>query len=209
LHRQAKVNKALRHDIQIEGKNFRLRPVTIGDSEFIIQLRSDPRRSRFIHPTSPRISDQHEWLQRYFERGGDFYFLVERAKTFESEGTIAIYDVDETKRCAEWGRWVLIPGSAAAVESAVLIYQVAFSVLNLDMVYCHTVVENSEVVRFHQTYGLTTVATLTNYYDFEGRKCDAFEQQITREQWQLTRAKWEARADWAARLSQKREQPVS
>jgi RimJ/RimL family protein N-acetyltransferase len=194
----------MRHEIQLEGNTLRLRPVTLDDSEFIIQLRSHPQRSRYIHPTSLRISDQHQWMERYFRQAGDYYFIVEDRRTAKPEGTIALYDLDQEKKCAEWGRWVVLPGSAAAVESAVLIYKVAFSLLNLEMVYCHTVVENTEVVKFHQTFGLTTVATLPNYYDFNGRKCDVKEQQLTREAWQRNQAKWEERAKWASKIGQTR-----
>jgi RimJ/RimL family protein N-acetyltransferase len=198
----------LRHEIIVEGKTFRLRPVSIEDSEFIIEVRSDPRRSRFIHPTSPRASDQHQWLEKYYERSGDYYFIVEDLRTGEREGAIAIYDLDEAKKCAEWGRWVMKHGSVAAVESAVLIYQVAFAVLNLEMVYCHTVIQNTQVFQFHKTFGLTTAAILPNYYEFDGRFFDVYEQRITRPEWEKIHAAWQDRADWATRLAQSRTELV-
>jgi len=65
----------------------------------------------------------------------------------------------------------------------VLIYHVAFAVLNLEMVYCHTVIQNTQVVQFHKTFGLTTAAIIPNYYEFDGRLCDVWEQRITRPEW--------------------------
>jgi len=188
----------LQHDIIVEGKHYRLRPVTSEDGPFIVQLRTDPQRSGFIHPTSPRIADQEEWLKSYFERPGDYYFILERKEYREAEGAVAIYDLDSAKRCAEWGRWVLLPGSKGAFESAILIYRAAFDVLGLDMVYCRTAIKNAQVVLFHKSIGLATHAKLPRHFNFDGVWYDAIEQQMTKETWRKSRAALEFKANWIA-----------
>lgn len=189
----------LQHDIIVEGKYYRLRPVTSDDGPFIVQLRTDPQRSGLIHPTSPRIADQEEWLKSYFERPGDYYFILERKETQEAEGAVAVYDIDSTQRVAEWGRWVLLPGSRGAFESAILIYRVAFDVLQLDMVYCRTAIKNAQVVLFHKSIGLVTHATLPKHFNFGGVWYDAIEQRMTKEAWKKSRAALELKANWIAR----------
>lgn len=170
--------------------------MTIEDCSFIVQLRTDPQRSRFIHSTSLDIADQDEWLRSYFDRPGDYYFIVEHKETRQPEGTIGIYNLDRSKRCAEWGRWVLRPDSRGAFESALLIYRAAFEVLGLDMLSCLTAIENAQVVLFHKTLGLETHARLSNHFNFGGVLHDAIEQWMTKEKWEKSRAALEAKVSW-------------
>ncbi|HEV2827376.1 MAG TPA: GNAT family N-acetyltransferase [Pyrinomonadaceae bacterium] len=186
----------MRHSIRVEGKHYRLRPVTIGDSAFIVQLRTDPQRSRFIHPTSAALVDQEEWLNGYFERPGDYYFIVEQKETERAEGTIGIYNLDESHRCAEWGRWVLHPNSKGAFESCLLIYRTAFEVLGLNMVYCRTAIENVQVVLFHKALGLVTHEKLPAHFNFGGVSFDAIEQRMRKETWQKNKADLESKLSW-------------
>ena len=192
----------MRHEITIEGKNFRLRPVAIEDAAFIVELRNDPQRSRFINPISPRVADQEQWLEHYFARPGDYYFIIEHKETARPEGTISIYDLDANTKRAEWGRWVVRPGSAAAVESAVLVYRAAFDVLGLEAVGCCTLVGNDRVISFHEACGLTTVAKLSDFLCIDGVSYDAVEQRMSRDDWAGRRASLEAKANWVAKLHQ-------
>ena len=186
----------MQHDIIVEGKHYRLRPVTSEDAAFMVQLRTDPQRSALIHTTSPRIADQQEYLKSYFKRPGDYYFILERKETQEAEGAVAIYDLDSAKRCAEWGRWVLVPGSKGAFESAILVYRAAFDVLGLDMVYCRTAIENAQVVLFHKALGLATHEKLPAHFNFGGVFYDAIEQRMTKDTWQENRAALESKVSW-------------
>ena len=190
----------MRHTITIEGRAFRLRPVAVADAAFIVSLRNDPRLNQFVHPVSPRVEDQERWLARCFERLGDYYFIIERVKTGQPEGTVGLYDLDDSRRCAEWGRWVLRSRSMGALESAQLIYRVAFNVLGLDWVYCRTLVDNVKVVSFHETFGLETHERLPGQFVFNGVPRDAIEQRITRERWEKQRASVEAKMEALARI---------
>src|SRR5262249_23599995 len=117
--------RLMRHDLRLDGPAFRLRPVTLDDAELIVALRTDPRLSQYIHRTSPDVGAQRDWLERYFARPDDYYFIVERRRDGVAEGTLGIYDLAGAPdaRRAEWGRWVLRHGSLAAPESAWLVYR--------------------------------------------------------------------------------------
>jgi RimJ/RimL family protein N-acetyltransferase len=144
----------VRHDHRVEGVAFRLRPVELADAGFLVALRTDQTRSRFLNPTSPRLDDQVAWTERYFERPGDYYFVVERTADGAAEGALALYD-EVAGDAAEWGRWILRPGSFAAPESALLIYRFGFDDLGLGRVYCRTLTANQTVIDFHAAAGLT------------------------------------------------------
>jgi RimJ/RimL family protein N-acetyltransferase len=173
----------MQHAFRLRGAAFGLRPVEMDDAAFIVDLRTDSRTARFIHRISSRLEDQQAWLQAYFARPGDYYFVVEQLATGAAQGTVGLYDEDRTARSAEWGRWVLRPGSLAAVESALLIYRLAFEVLELDLVYCRTVVANEQVLSFHDSTGLVRHARLPAHATIDSIPHDAVEHRMTRADW--------------------------
>ena len=47
----------MRHDINITGYAFKLRPIELSDAQLIVDLRtSQPERSRFLHPISSDVN---------------------------------------------------------------------------------------------------------------------------------------------------------
>lgn len=170
----------MKHDIHIEGFAFRLRPITLSDAKFIVELRSDLTLTKYLHPISLSIKDQEAYLEKYFTREGDYYFVIEG---LQFEGFIAIYNIDKKDKKAEFGRWVLRRGSQAAVESALLLYKVAFNHFNLDMVYCHTIKDNHKVVSFHNSCGLSTERILNQHVTLNNISYDVVEQVLRKEHW--------------------------
>ena len=142
----------MRHDLHIAGHAFRLRPVAASDAPFIVSLRT--RAGAFLNRGATTVDEQARWLQSYFGRDGDFYFVVEPLDAQRSEGLVGIHDVRHPEGTAQWGRWVLEPGSNAAVESALLVYRCAFDMLALEWIRCRTLVANASVVGFHDHCGL-------------------------------------------------------
>lgn len=143
----------LRHDLRLEGHGYRIRPVDTSDAAFIVGLRTDPELGKYLHATSPSVDDQIAWTQRYFEREGDWYFVIEDVVSGESQGCIAIYNHAPRFGTAEWGRWIIKRGSLAALESASLIYDMGFNVLGLESMYSRTEEANLPVVSFHESLG--------------------------------------------------------
>lgn len=175
----------MRHKIVMEGFAFRLRPISDEDAEFILQLRSDPELNTFLHSTPISLDYQLNWLARYYERSGDWYFILERRCDSKPEGLISLYDHNTQQRCAEWGRWILGRRSLAAVESAWLIYRCAFEQLNLRKVYCRTVADNKSVVSFHDSCGISDRILLSDHFNLNGRTLDAVEHRVDESAWKL------------------------
>jgi RimJ/RimL family protein N-acetyltransferase len=190
----------MRHDIRLTGHGFALRPIELGDEGLIVDLRSDADRTRYLHRIVRDPAQQAEYLNRYFDRDGDYYFVIERMAGEDRcpEGLVSIYDLDRDRRRAEWGRWILRNGSLAAVESTWLIYRVAFERLNLSEVYCHTLSDNAEVLSFHDRAGLERTQRLKGLIEIDGELHDAIEHVLTRDRWPRTSANLER---LAARLA--------
>ena len=189
----------MRHDLTLAGPAFRLRPITDADAPLVLELRSDAKRNRYLHPISPRLDDQLAWFARYYERPGEYYFVVERRDSGAAEGVISLYDVDLKAGCGEWGRWILRPGSLAAVESAWLIYRSAFEQLGLKRVFCRTVADNVSVISFHDSCGITEKRLLPAHFNLAGKSADAVEHEVTRESWSAIYPRLQKLAELAAR----------
>jgi RimJ/RimL family protein N-acetyltransferase len=189
----------MRHDLILAGPAFRLRPITDADALLVLELRSDTKRNHYLHPIPPHLDEQLAWFARYYERPGDYYFVVERQDSGAAEGVISLYDVDPQGDYGEWGRWILRPGSLAAVESAWLIYRCAFEQLGLKRVFCRTVAENVLVISFHDSCGITAKRLLPGHFNVGGKPADAVEHEVTRETWSAINPRLQKLAEVAAR----------
>jgi RimJ/RimL family protein N-acetyltransferase len=173
----------MKHDITMTGYAFRLRPIADEDVSLVLELRCDPERNRYINRTLPDPERQLAWFASYYQRPGDYYFVIERNNTGHAEGLIAIYDVDDEGTNGEWGRWVIRRKSLAAIESALLIYRCAFEVLGLEWICCRTVADNKQVISFHDQCGITDMRSLPAHVVLDGKTYDSVEHRTTAEAW--------------------------
>lgn len=175
----------MRHDINITGYAFKLRPIELSDAQLIVDLRtSQPERSRFLHPISSDVNSQEIYLKKYFDIPNDYYFVVERIKTQNPEGLIGIYDIDINLKSGVWGRWIIAENSLAAIESSWLIYKVAFDLLALQSVSPQTIAENKSVVSFHDSCGLPRNRILPNFFCLSGKCYDGIEHILDTHNWE-------------------------
>ena len=168
---------------------YRLRPVTVEDAAFIVKLRTRPGVSRFVHETSSRVEDQAAWLEAYFARPGDYYFIVEDANSGEPQGTVGLYNVTEDASNGEAGRWVLKKGSMAAVECAWMIYEIAFAKLGLESVRCQTWIDNTRVVSFLDSFGVPRLGVLQASASKEEQARSAIGYCLKADEWPAIRAR--------------------
>jgi RimJ/RimL family protein N-acetyltransferase len=170
----------VRHELHVSGHGYDLRPAELADSEEILALRSDAHQGRFIQRGATTVDEQREWMLRYLDRDGDYLFMVER-KNGRVEGLVGVYDV--AGKQAEWGRWVLRPGSMAALESALGAYRVGFDLLHLQRMYCRTVANNIQVASFHDSCGLRRTGHHLAPVEIDGRSLPMIEHELTRDEW--------------------------
>ena len=162
------------------GYSYKLRPIELSDAQFILDVRlEDEKKSKYIHKIENNIKLQEKWLNEYFERENDYYFVIENLFSKEKEGLIGIYNIDG--KSAEWGRWILKGGSLASFESVMLIYNVGFEKLGLEEMYTKTISENKQVVNFHTELGAKNRQIITNGVELENITYDVTEQYVTKE----------------------------
>lgn len=188
----------MNHSITVQHFGLKLRPVTMSDATFIFKLRRDPKLAQFLGEFDEHYSVHVNWLKRYFQREGDYYFCIETARSHLPIGTIAIYN--QKGNTAEWGRLMILPNYPAAPGSVWLMYHVAFDLLHLSSVYCRTVVENKQVVSFHDNCGAERTEIQPKAITIRGKTFDWIVHTVTNERWPHVRNRLEPAAKRAERL---------
>ena len=168
----------MKHDYKLSESIFQMRPIDNDDAEFTLMLRNDNKLNSYLNKTSNEINDQIAWLENYYKKNDDFYFVIERIKDKRQEVLISLYDINYDNNTAEWGRWILRTGSMAAVESALMIYKFAFEEIKLEKIYSRTVSLNEKTVSFHDSCGITSKKVLKDYFEFNGKKVDSIEHTV-------------------------------
>lgn len=142
----------IRRAQRVTGKSLVFRDADPADAEFILGLRTDPRKSRYLSAVSGRLADQQAWLERYQTGSGEAYFVIESLDG-QPLGTVRLYDAQGPSFC--WGSWILIDGrpSGAAVESALMVYAYALDTLGFTAAHFQVQRGNDSVRAFHERFG--------------------------------------------------------
>jgi RimJ/RimL family protein N-acetyltransferase len=177
----------MKHAVVLDGFGVRIRPVTEADASYIVQLRTQPRVLGTVGDTSPDIEVQKQWIERYFDRDGDYYFIVEVAR--RPVGTISLYDIADGS--AEWGRWIIEEGVPAALPSAILIHDLAFGQLALHELRGRVVPGNKRVISFHRRFGAENAGIQKNGACIRGEPIDLVCFRMQQQNWPRVRKQLE------------------
>lgn len=158
----------MEHSVTAEGFGVRLRPVRMEDAPFIVWLRNLAHARAQLGDTGDEAS-QRAWLERYFRRAGDYYFIIEAAGG-QPVGTHGIYDCRGGS--AELGRWVVRPDVWAAVPSYLLAFRTAFETLALGELRMTTAVTNRPVLSLSRKLGFRRTGVATNARLIDGVPVD-------------------------------------
>ena len=153
-------------------KNIRLKLVSINDSKLIYDLRTDEKLSKYLNPTSNKLSDQIKWMKEYFIRNNkdqEFYFKFQFKRNNKLIDIGVARIIRLTKKNFSFGSWIMKPGleSWLAVDCALSIYEFAFNYKK----YCKNLMwmdlKNKKVITFHKLMGATeTHRDKTQLYAF-------------------------------------------
>ena len=185
----------MQHDIQIEGFGVRLRPVRMEDAPFIVWLRNLEHARGRVGDSASTQQSQEAWLQAYFQRAGDYYFIVETAGR-APVGAYGIYNVSGTS--AESGRWVIRPDVLAAIPSAILAFDAAFGTLGLKELHVTTVSTNRAVLSLNRKFGFREVRVEKAAQVIAGQPVDLVHFLLESKDWPPVRRKLLPMAELAA-----------
>jgi len=163
-HAQIKLRKA----ILVVGKTLTFRNACVDDAAFILSLRTDTEKSRYLSSVTGEIADQQAWLKHYEQSVDQAYFIIQYQD--EPIGTVRLYDPKGDSFC--WGSWILHKNrpSQAAMESALMIYAYAIDHLGFKSAHFDVRKGNDRVLQFHERFGAKRVdeTDLDIYYQLDG-----------------------------------------
>lgn len=146
----------IRKASRVQGRTLSFRNAGISDATFILSLRTNAERSRYLSAVSPSLLEQEQWLAAYSEDSSQAYFVVE----FQGQpvGTVRLYDAKQKSFC--WGSWILNPGlpNHVSIESALMVYSYAIDSLGFESAHFDVRKGNENVWRFHERFGAIKVS---------------------------------------------------
>lgn len=150
---------------RVMGKTLCFRNAELSDAAFILALRTDANKSRYLSSVTGQISDQEAWLARYALRENEAYFIIESVAG-ESIGTVRLYDGVKHSFC--WGSWIVNDGAphAVAIESALMVYAYALDTLGFLTAHFQVNKHNERVFRFHERFGATRIKENDVEYEY-------------------------------------------
>jgi len=154
----------------LSGRFSILRPVDEADADFIVKLRNDPKLSRHISRTDSSVEKQREWIRSYFQRNsaGNEYYFIACDLAGVPWGTVRLYHI-QADECTG-GSWVMGHGTPMEVslESYLLPMEIAFTILNLNVLHIDVRKGNKRVLQWHESCGaiFTHEDEENRYYDY-------------------------------------------
>lgn len=153
---------------QIQGYRLKLRLVTAEDAAYIQELRTLPQYGRYLSEPAPSTEAQRLWIETYKAReaeGLEYYFVIQRLDDDSRCGVVRLYDIMDGK--FTWGSWILDDNKPdkAALDSALLVYQVAFDMLGCKTAVFDVRIDNQRTIAFHRRFGaIETGSDAANLY---------------------------------------------
>lgn len=168
------MNKLLPQDFYLEQYGLSVRLVTENDTDFIMSLRTDEQKSRYIHKTENDVQKHLEWFKKYKIReseGRDYYFIY-FDKDNKPVGLNRIYNIYDYYGTP--GSW-LCPNSNKP-ETTIATYfigkNIAFEILGLDLLVFDVRKQNKSVWKLHQSLGAQKIGESDIDYYYSMSKDD-------------------------------------
>jgi hypothetical protein len=140
---------------RVEGPNLILRLIQPDDAAYVHGLRVSPLYNQHLSEVRGGVEDQRRWIESHKAReaeGREFYYIITR-KDGTACGAVRLYDLENDS--FTWGSWILDANkpAKAALESAVLIYSIAFDLLSLSSARFDVRRDNETTLAFHRRFG--------------------------------------------------------
>ena len=170
----------MNHSIVAEGYGVRVRPVRMDDAGFIVWLRNLENTKGMVGDSATDTASQEKWLRDYFERDGDYYFVLETACGIPV-GTYGFYNL--TKECVDIGRWIVWPESSAAVPSVLIGIDIGFQRLGARKIHLTVVTTNERAIKLYYWMGFRKTHIETDAQIINGKPVDLMHMEMDEEDW--------------------------
>jgi len=148
----------------VVGKTLNFRNADVADAAYILCLRTNSEKSRYLSAVSENLADQQAWLAGYKKSDDQAYFIIEYKG--EQIGTVRLYNPEGDSFC--WGSWILASTCPkhVAIESALMVYAYAIDHLGFKSAHFNVRKGNERVWQFHERFGARRVSEDQDDYQY-------------------------------------------
>lgn len=147
--------KKLSKNFSLERYGLKVRLVNENDAEFIVALRSDPNKTKYMITLNNKTENQVKWIHEYKKRekeGLDFYFIYSN-KDNKPIGLNRISHVDYIEKTAVSASWITIGGLLyEPFLMQLILSEIAFNVLGIDKLKGQIHIKNNRLIRFYKLF---------------------------------------------------------
>lgn len=169
--------KACDQNIRIYGENVYLRPITVFDTDMVLEWRNCERTVKNFFYRKPITRDEHlQWLEGKVFKGLVHQFVVCVRETDEPVGVVYLQHYDEEKNLMESGVFFGLnapSGKGMGTEAVkLLVYEYGFKVLGLKKMYARVLATNIASRKLHEKAGFVQTMYEKNAMEIDGGQID-------------------------------------
>ncbi|WP_433921982.1 GNAT family N-acetyltransferase [Paenibacillus taichungensis] len=149
----------MNHDFIIKNDKFTLTPVTEADIELMRGWRNSPlNQSSFLTNTYIEIDQQKRWYEKYLQKTDDIMFIVNDLEdSGKSVGMLGLYNIDNYKKRAEFGRLLIgessTRGKGLGLAITISLCEFGFELLELNEIYLEVIANNTSACKVYAKAG--------------------------------------------------------
>lgn len=147
----------------LESGQLRLRPITLEDTELIVNWRNRPEVRKCFVFQKPFTAQMHlQWMENKVRTGEVVQYIIEEKESDKPIGSIYFRDIDRENRCAEYGIWIgeaTRQGRGYGTEAAKLFCEFGFSGLGLHRIFLRVFAENTRAIQSYLKVGFRQEGT--------------------------------------------------
>jgi len=153
------------NNVEHHANGITLRTIEDDDAQFILSLRTDPAKNKYLNKAKLNIKQQLLWQKEYYKRQQnkqEFYFTINNNEA--RLGLVRIYEISNDLNSFTWGSWIITDNApkSTAIRSALALYDFAFNKLNLSTANLDVRRNNKSVIKFHTNFGCTQTMETEN-----------------------------------------------
>ena len=169
--------KKLSDNYLLEKYGLKTRLVDLNDAEFILSLRTNIERTKYMVTVENNIDIQREWIKEYKERekdGLDYYFIYSNAEDTPI-GLNRVSHIDIINKTAKDSSWITVKGlKYEAIKMLIIRNELVFNSLEIEKCWGEVHKENISAIRIFKLFGYKFKDNGSEYYEISIQKDDFF-----------------------------------
>ena len=146
----------LPEDFSLNKYGLNVRLVNESDAAFILSLRANPKRTKYMITLENNIPIQMKWIQKYKKRekkGLDYYLIYSNAEE-KPIGVNRISHVDTHTKTAKASSWIAVEGlHYEAIKMIIIRNEIVFNLLGINTFWSDVHKNNKKAIRILELFG--------------------------------------------------------